>query len=196
MITLIIHNWSSTILLFASLGYRDRCVQARALQRRCNITSHCIVQVSRANSGSCSAVRGAGVSLGRDAVAIVASCGSGSMDRSAGPCCVAEVALRPVGDVTVRSEPSLLRLLDADRGQLSRARDRLSSFCRKLRRTISESRHPPPAPVSTFNVLISNRAFVFHRGSQARWKPLKRRTGHRIRKRRLPPIVSARCGAH
>lgn len=51
-------------------------------------------------------------------------------------------ALRSIGEVTVRSEPSLLRLLDSDKsGQLSRARDRLSSFCRKLRRTISECLH-------------------------------------------------------
>lgn len=51
------------------------------------------------------------------------------------------MALRPVSEVAARSEPSLLRLLDSDKsGQLSRARDRLSSFCKKLRRTISECR--------------------------------------------------------
>ncbi|XP_047534301.1 glycogen synthase kinase-3 beta-like isoform X5 [Vanessa atalanta] len=41
------------------------------------------------------------------------------------------MALRPVSEVAARSEPSLLRLLDTDKsGQLSRARDRLSSFCK------------------------------------------------------------------
>ncbi|XP_047534296.1 glycogen synthase kinase-3 beta-like isoform X1 [Vanessa atalanta] len=49
------------------------------------------------------------------------------------------MALRPVSEVAARSEPSLLRLLDTDKsGQLSRARDRLSSFCKKLRRSISD----------------------------------------------------------
>ncbi|XP_050344536.1 glycogen synthase kinase-3 beta isoform X9 [Nymphalis io] len=49
------------------------------------------------------------------------------------------MALRPVREVAARSEPSLLRLLDTDKsGQLSRARDRLSSFCKKLRRSISD----------------------------------------------------------
>ncbi|KAI8432252.1 hypothetical protein MSG28_004693 [Choristoneura fumiferana] len=62
------------------------------------------------------------------------------LERSAGPVCVDNlavsdgpgtvVALRPVGEVTARSEPSLLRLLDSDKtGQISRACDRLSSFC-------------------------------------------------------------------
>lgn len=70
------------------------------------------------------------------------------LERSAGPVCVdifggteepAAVALRPVSDIAVRSEPSLLRLLDTDKNtQPTRARDRFSSFCRKLRRTISE----------------------------------------------------------
>lgn len=47
--------------------------------------------------------------------------------------------MRPVGDICVRSEPALLRLLDTEKsGQLSRARDRLSTFCKKLRRSISE----------------------------------------------------------
>lgn len=73
---------------------------------------------------------------------------SSKLECSAGPVCFdnlgvsegpATVTLRPVGEVAVRSEPSLLRLLDTDKsGQLSRARDRLSSFCKKLRRTISE----------------------------------------------------------
>nr|XP_032518553.1 glycogen synthase kinase-3 beta isoform X11 [Danaus plexippus plexippus] len=49
------------------------------------------------------------------------------------------MVLRPVGEVTARSEPSIQRLLDNDKtGQLSRARDRLSTFCKKLRRTISK----------------------------------------------------------
>ncbi|XP_026493942.2 glycogen synthase kinase-3 beta isoform X1 [Vanessa tameamea] len=49
------------------------------------------------------------------------------------------MALRPVSEVAARSEPSLLRLLDTDKsGQLSRARHRLSSFCKKLRRSISD----------------------------------------------------------
>ncbi|XP_045773927.1 glycogen synthase kinase-3 beta-like isoform X1 [Maniola jurtina] len=49
------------------------------------------------------------------------------------------MGLRPVGEVTARSEPSLLRLVDADKsGQLSRARDRLSTCFKKLRRTISD----------------------------------------------------------
>ncbi|XP_061376973.1 glycogen synthase kinase-3 beta isoform X2 [Danaus plexippus] len=49
------------------------------------------------------------------------------------------MVLRPVGEVTARSEPSIQRLLDNDKtGQLSRARDRLSTFCKKLRRTISD----------------------------------------------------------
>lgn len=73
---------------------------------------------------------------------------SAKLECSAGPVCFdslgvsegpATVALRPVGEVAARSEPSLLRLLDTEKsGQLSRARDRLSSFCKKLRRTISE----------------------------------------------------------
>lgn len=71
---------------------------------------------------------------------------SAKLERSAGPVCVgglgpdaAAVALRPVGEVSVRSEPSLVRLLDNEKpGQLNKARERLSSFCRKLRRTISE----------------------------------------------------------
>lgn len=73
---------------------------------------------------------------------------SSKLECSAGPVCFdnlgvsegpATVAFRPVGEVVARSEPSLLRLLDTDKsGQLSRARDRLSSFCKKLRRTISE----------------------------------------------------------
>nr|XP_037873041.1 glycogen synthase kinase-3 beta isoform X11 [Bombyx mori] len=47
--------------------------------------------------------------------------------------------MRPVGDICVRSEPALLRLLDTEKsGQLSRARDRLSTFCKKLRRSISK----------------------------------------------------------
>ncbi|XP_039756784.1 glycogen synthase kinase-3 beta isoform X3 [Pararge aegeria] len=49
------------------------------------------------------------------------------------------MAHRPVGEVTARSEPSLLRLVDSDKsGQLSRARDRLSTCFKKLRRTISK----------------------------------------------------------
>ncbi|XP_034832895.1 glycogen synthase kinase-3 beta-like isoform X8 [Maniola hyperantus] len=49
------------------------------------------------------------------------------------------MGLRHVGEVTARSEPSLLRLVDADKsGQLSRARDRLSTCFKKLRRTISK----------------------------------------------------------
>nr|XP_026493942.1 glycogen synthase kinase-3 beta-like isoform X1 [Vanessa tameamea] len=49
------------------------------------------------------------------------------------------MALRPASEVAARSEPSLLRLLDTDKsGQLSRARHRLSSFCKKLRRSISD----------------------------------------------------------
>nr|XP_026493950.1 glycogen synthase kinase-3 beta-like isoform X8 [Vanessa tameamea] len=49
------------------------------------------------------------------------------------------MALRPASEVAARSEPSLLRLLDTDKsGQLSRARHRLSSFCKKLRRSISK----------------------------------------------------------
>ncbi|CAH2090390.1 unnamed protein product [Euphydryas editha] len=49
------------------------------------------------------------------------------------------MALRPVSEMAASSEPSLLRLLDSDKnGQLSRARERLSSFCKKLRRTISD----------------------------------------------------------
>ncbi|KAI8432253.1 hypothetical protein MSG28_004693 [Choristoneura fumiferana] len=75
------------------------------------------------------------------------------LERSAGPVCVDNlavsdgpgtvVALRPVGEVTARSEPSLLRLLDSDKtGQISRACDRLSSFCKKLRRTISDVETP------------------------------------------------------
>nr|XP_032518550.1 glycogen synthase kinase-3 beta isoform X8 [Danaus plexippus plexippus] len=41
------------------------------------------------------------------------------------------MVLRPVGEVTARSEPSIQRLLDNDKtGQLSRARDRLSTFCK------------------------------------------------------------------
>ncbi|KPI92535.1 Protein kinase shaggy [Papilio xuthus] len=60
------------------------------------------------------------------------------------------MALRPVGEVGARSEPSLLRLLDADKnGQLSRARDRLSSFCKKLRRTISDVDAPKKAELAS-----------------------------------------------
>lgn len=69
------------------------------------------------------------------------------LDRPRGPVCLDSMrvtegpamVLRPVGEVTARSEPSIQRLLDNDKtGQLSRARDRLSTFCKKLRRTISE----------------------------------------------------------
>lgn len=82
------------------------------------------------------------------------------LECSAGPVCfdnlgvsegASTVALRPVGEVAARSEPSLLRLLDTEKsGQLSRARDRLSSFCKKLRRTISECSYKHKYPLLPF----------------------------------------------
>ncbi|VVC97467.1 unnamed protein product [Leptidea sinapis] len=45
----------------------------------------------------------------------------------------------PLGETGPHSEPVLFRILDSDKsGQLSRACDRISSFCKKLRRTISD----------------------------------------------------------
>ncbi|VVC97470.1 unnamed protein product [Leptidea sinapis] len=45
----------------------------------------------------------------------------------------------PLGETGPHSEPVLFRILDSDKsGQLSRACDRISSFCKKLRRTISK----------------------------------------------------------
>lgn len=144
------------------------------------------------------------------------------LECSAGPVCFDNhgvsdgpaSAIRPVGEVAARSEPSLLRLIDNDKsGQLSRARDRLSSFCKKLRRTISEcsNKYDVLYTVNScqqtvhifriyhifyFSVLhqCSNAAFVFCCITQAKWKLLKRPS--QLRKRRLHPlIVSARCGA-
>lgn len=73
---------------------------------------------------------------------------SAKLECSVGPVCLdtlrvadsaATMAMRPVGDVTSCSEPALLRLLDNERNsQLSRARDRFSYFCKRLRRSISE----------------------------------------------------------
>lgn len=92
------------------------------------------------------------------------------LERSAGPVCVDNlavsdgpgtvVALRPVGEVTARSEPSLLRLLDSDKtGQISRACDRLSSFCKKLRRTISECPYHLPVHQNASDQLST---FIFY----------------------------------
>lgn len=73
---------------------------------------------------------------------------SAKLECSVGPVCLdtlrvadsaANMTLRPVGNVASCSEPALSRLLDTDKsGQLSRARDRFSYFCKKLRRTISK----------------------------------------------------------
>lgn len=77
---------------------------------------------------------------------------SAKLEFPVGPICLdslrvsdgpATRTLRSVGEVAMaaRSEPSLLRILDTDKsGQLSRARDRLSTCFKKLRRTISEFR--------------------------------------------------------
>lgn len=118
----------------------------------------------------------------------------------------ATMALRPVGEVAARSEPSLCRLLDADKsGQLTRARERFSSFCKKLRRTISEFLNVNGNLVlfvhKCFVVYCcmcpfqcSNDAFVFCCGVQATWILLKSPTW--LQKRRLlHRIVSAICGA-
>ncbi|CAH2041390.1 unnamed protein product, partial [Iphiclides podalirius] len=82
-----------------------------------------------------------------------ALCGAGRpvcLDKPVAPDGAGAMALRPVGEVAVRSEPSLLRLLDVDKnGQLTRARDRLSSFCKKLRRTISDVDTPKKTELAT-----------------------------------------------
>lgn len=112
-------------------------------------SSYTLAQCNRyssddAHSRNVRLVNGPAGSLLRHALA----CYPSKLEHSAGPVCVetlgvsegsVAVALRPVGEVTVRSEPSLVRLWDIDKStQFSRARDRLSSFCRKLRRSISE----------------------------------------------------------
>lgn len=124
---------------------------------------------------------------------------SGKLERPAGAPCAGwggDVGARPVA--AVRSEPSLLRLQLLDTSQLHRARHRLNTFCKKLRRTISECllirvshrlwRFCPFArflcvyyqyscvPQTWWKLvcLCSNIAFVFLRGEQATRKPLKR----------------------
>ncbi|GBP23498.1 hypothetical protein EVAR_12778_1 [Eumeta japonica] len=79
------------------------------------------------------------------------------LERSVGPVCVegwGEGGSGPVAEVGARSEPALLRLLAAEERDTAprqpvRARDRLTSFCRKLRRTISELETTKKAEVSS-----------------------------------------------
>ncbi|CAG9100797.1 unnamed protein product [Plutella xylostella] len=75
---------------------------------------------------------------------------SGKLERPAGAPCAGwggDVGARPVA--AVRSEPSLLRLQLLDTSQLHRARHRLNTFCKKLRRTISDAETPKKAELAS-----------------------------------------------